>query len=130
MTTFKPLKIQPVSRPSRGFEPIVDDRTERDAYYRQMSRLKECLALAADTHRALAAERNRYLSLLNKVAAQGGDYCSECSGTGRNVAGISLDLDHEGIRNLMNDRWDDFDAEFPDDCDNEFCFNGFEIDVS
>lgn len=84
--------------------------------------------LVADT-RALRDRVHAQHDLLTKIAKDDGEHCTKCAGTGRDITGINDEWDAAAIRDRMASDWDGFDDRFPDDCPEEFCFEGFALSV-
>jgi len=105
-------------------------RREVDPRDHRIADLKASLDRSLKARKTLARERNRYLELLTKIAKEEGEYCSECAGTGRALDKYAFDTHTpEQLRELTGDEWDAFDDAYPDDCQADFCFGGFAVQV-
>ena len=105
-------------------------RREVDPRDHRIADLKASLDRSLKARKALARERNRYLELLTKIAKGGGEYCDSCGGTGRSLDAYAFDSHTpEQLRELTGDEWDAFDDQYPDDCQADFCFGGFAVQV-
>ena len=111
---------QPAYRPSTGIEvataTILELRNKIDYRDERIRRFHE--------------ERNRYIDLLTKIARADGEHCLECHGTMQMLVGIDPDLDGQDIRDLFESDLATFYDNFPDDCTNELCFEGYQIEVA
>ncbi len=80
-------------------------------------------------YKLVCTDRSESRALLTKFARAGEVYCSHCHGTTRNITGINSDWDAIQIRLEMDKNWLDFNDAYPNDCEADLCYDGFELQV-
>ena len=72
----------------------------------------------------------RLSDLLAKIAKADGEPCPRCLTTERDLFSNASEFTVAEATHYAETRWDDFDANYPDECEAENCFGGFVIEVS
>ena len=101
---------------------------EQDAH-RGTSKVLAAVRQSREDYAAALRRANRrnaeLFDLLVRVGRQGGEYHEACCGTGRLIVCVEDEMSAADLREMKEMDPAEFDEQFPDDCEDPNCFEGW-----
>ena len=97
----------------------------RDRLESEVRDLRDQLKYQSDQKAMLRKRMNFLFDLLVKVGRQGGEYHEACCGTGRLIVCVEDEMSAADLREMKEMDPAEFDEQFPDDCEDPNCFEGW-----
>ena len=124
-----PATAQTTVYASEHDQLIVAKAELRVAFEREAEWAKSYKLVAKATSRQ-QKKIERLSDILAKIAKADGEPCPRCLTTERDITVHAKEFTVDEAVAYAESDWDDFDANYPDECEHWNCFGGFVLEVS